>query len=218
MSFARRDANVSEKRTLEKSSSETHGELPICHGEIACSNNFCTYNWCYCKIMKRKELSCKINNQAQNIKREEQWSALVDNTRIGGHIIMENQKKVLVISWDEGFQGSMASIEQVASSLNLVIVNRVASYEQAMESIQRVMPDLVVCETSLGQEMDGIELMRVIYKIYPIPVFFILSEYQSNLVERTKEFATTGMMLKPLNLVQLKLNLKLAFSKIGLFT
>ena len=143
---------------------------------------------------------------------------LVNKTTLGEQIRMKNQKKVLVISWDEGFQGSISSIEQVASSLNLVVINRVVNYEQAIESIQHTLPDLVICEASLNQEMDGIELMRVIYRIYPLPVFFILNENQSNLVEQTKEFVTIGMMLKPLNLVQLKLNLKLAFRKIGLLT
>ncbi|OJJ16393.1 hypothetical protein BKI52_34455 [marine bacterium AO1-C] len=142
---------------------------------------------------------------------------LMNEAYLGEQGLMKNQRKVLIVSRDEGFQGSISVVKQIANSLDLVIINKVSRYEQALRSIQQTMPDLIICEASLEQETDGIELMRLINKIHPIPVFFILNEHQSNLVEQTKEFTTTGVILKPLSTTQLKLSLKLSFTKVGLF-
>ena len=130
---------------------------------------------------------------------------------------MENRKNVLIISRDDSIQGSISVITQVSKSLNLDITGCVTTYSQAIEHIQRAMPDLIMCDTGIQQESDGIEIMRHIIKLHPVPVFFFLKDNQPQIVDQTQEFTTLGLMLKPLNLIQLKINLKLTLAKSGLF-
>mgnify|MGYP001089309944 CR=1 FL=1 len=129
---------------------------------------------------------------------------------------MKNQRKVLVVSLDESVHGCFSAVKQLADGLHLGTIHQARNYDQIIGSIQQGTPDLIICEVGLKCETDGIALMRTIARVYPIPVFFILNENQPYLVEQTKEFTTVGVLLKPLNLVQLKLSLKLSFNKIGL--
>lgn len=130
---------------------------------------------------------------------------------------MGNQKNVLIISQDDSIQGSISVITQVSKNLNLNITGHVTSYSQAMNNIQNMMPDLIMCDAGIQQESDGIDIMRQITKRYPVPVFFLLKDNQPQIVDQTQEFTTLGLMLKPLNLIQLKISLKLSLAKSGLF-
>lgn len=126
------------------------------------------------------------------------------------------QKKVLVISQDSNTQGSLTVLHQVSKRLDLEIMASINTYAQFAPSIAAAMPDLIICDVTADQSEASIGIAQQICQQHPIPVFFLLPNNSSELLEQTEKFTVLGLMLKPLNPIQFKLSLRLSLVKAGL--
>lgn len=124
-------------------------------------------------------------------------------------------KKILIISKDQEIQGSIASIHQLSSDLKAKVIGVAEDYPQTLSYIKKTIPDLIVCDTSLYQELDGIALMRRIAQKYPIATLFVADVSYSSIMEKAQDIPVVGYSTKPLMMEQLKITLKLSLNALG---
>ncbi|MFP4375086.1 MAG: response regulator [Spirochaetaceae bacterium] len=86
--------------------------------------------------------------------------------------------------------------------------------EQAVETVRdstRSAPiDLVLMDIDLGRGMDGTEAAREILSIHPIPVLFLSSHTETEIVERTEKITSYGYVVKSAGPVVLLTSVKMA--------
>ena len=73
----------------------------------------------------------------------------------------------------------------------------VASGEEAIESVNARLPDLVLMDIRLGGEIDGIEAARQIRKAVSVPVIFLTAHTDMNDLSRTRQVRASGCIAKP---------------------
>jgi len=58
-------------------------------------------------------------------------------------------------------------------------------------------PDLILMDIGLSGSLDGIETLRQVRKHYSIPVLFITAYTSPGMLERIREAAPDGYIIKP---------------------
>lgn len=124
-------------------------------------------------------------------------------------------KKILIISKDQEIQGSIASIHQLSRDLKVKVIGVAEDHLQTLSYIKKTIPDLIVCDISLHQEFDGMELMRRIAQKYPIATLFIANVSHPSIMDKAQGIHVVGHLTKPLMMEQLKITLKLSLNALG---
>jgi len=72
------------------------------------------------------------------------------------------------------------------------------SGEMALRTLERAQkPDLILMDIGLGGHLDGIETARQIQQHISIPLIFITAYTSERMVERMREVAPCGVIIKP---------------------
>ena len=71
------------------------------------------------------------------------------------------------------------------------------SAEEAIHSVEKDTPDLILMDILLGGEVDGIETVRTIHSRYDIPVIYMTANADADIVKRARETAPYGYLNKP---------------------
>lgn len=117
-------------------------------------------------------------------------------------------KKVLIISEDDNLK---SSIKSPIKALNAELTGTAENYDQAISIIEKSHPTLIVCDISNDSSAHkAIDIIKQINQSYMIPVMYIASSADADLLTRVQETPMAGFILKPLIIKQLELTLELS--------
>lgn len=85
-----------------------------------------------------------------------------------------------------------------------------ASGEAVLESVESLMPDLVLMDLKLQGKLDGIETAEIIKKMYKIPVILLTAYADNNTLQRAKELGPFGYIIKPFESRELHITIEMA--------
>lgn len=101
-----------------------------------------------------------------------------------------------------------------AKCLGYRVVETVSSYEEAVSSIERQAPDIILMDIHLNHSLDGIEAARRIQARHDIPIIYITGCSDDDFVRRAAETAPTAFLVKPFRDEELKIAIELALHRI----
>ena len=90
------------------------------------------------------------------------------------------------------------------------VVGTAEDSTQAMSSIGEIHPTLVLMDISLPGEMDGIDAATEIIKKFGIPIVYISSMLDAEIMERAKKTKPRGYIVKPFTDNQLRATIEMA--------
>ena len=96
--------------------------------------------------------------------------------------------------------------------LGYVIVGITDNYQESIELIEELKPDLLLVDIQLHGEKDGVELAKFVKSKYDIPFIYLTSQADAVTVERAKETNPAAYLLKPYNERELQISIDLAIS------
>jgi DNA-binding LytR/AlgR family response regulator len=92
------------------------------------------------------------------------------------------------------------------------ITDVVHSGEDALKSIERIEPDLALCDIKINGYMDGIQTAEEIKKIIDIPIIFLTAHFERALLDRAKKTHPVNYLLKPFDEDRLRIAIEFAIS------
>ena len=95
-------------------------------------------------------------------------------------------------------------------NLNYKVTNIFARGEDALESVDRSQPDVIIMDIKLKGELDGITTTELISRKYDIPVIFFTAYTSEKLLSRAKLTRPYSYIVKPFNDRELSCNIEIA--------
>jgi putative nucleotidyltransferase with HDIG domain/PAS domain S-box-containing protein len=123
---------------------------------------------------------------------------------------MGNMNKILIVE-DELIIAE--SIKKSLMSLNYEVTDVVTSGQEAIDSCQRIKPDIVLMDIKLEKDMTGIEAADEILKNFEIPSVFLTSYGDQDTLEKAALSQPYGYILKPFEDKELYAAIKMAIYK-----
>ncbi len=102
----------------------------------------------------------------------------------------------VVIADDETIR--LMSLKTQLESLGLQVVGEAVNGKQAVELIDKLLPDLAILDIKMP-EMDGVEAAKVIASQHPIPVIVLTAYSERALAERAIEAGVFAYLMKPVS-------------------
>jgi PAS domain S-box-containing protein len=93
------------------------------------------------------------------------------------------------------------------------IADIAACGKDALETVGREKPDLILMDIVLDEVMDGIEVTRYIQKKYDIPVIYISAITDEKSFQKAKETGPYGYIVKPINEQELLFAIEIVLAK-----
>jgi len=124
-------------------------------------------------------------------------------------------KKILIISTDDEDGGSIETFNQIAPKLNLKVLGIVEDFATAMTYIKQTIPDLIICDVTLNEKYDSLEVLRKISAKFPIASILVTNDSNNDFVKHTQGIQIIGHLTKPLLLSQVKITVKVSLSSIS---
>lgn len=90
-------------------------------------------------------------------------------------------------------------LERMLSRLGFNIVGITSHINEAVNLIEQKMPELIISNVSVEDEMDGIELAKVINEHFNIPFIFITNKLDKSTAERIDMVKPLFTLFKPLD-------------------
>ena len=118
--------------------------------------------------------------------------------------------KVLVVEDDN----VILSIEKWRlSKLGFEVCGSAATGAEAMECVAKMQPDIILMDITLKGEMDGIETAGQIKKNFNIPVIFVSSHTDEEILSRAKAVNPDGFIKKPFDDDALRIAIELGLKR-----
>lgn len=94
-----------------------------------------------------------------------------------------------------------------------IVSEHVTKGEDVINSILNNKPDLILMDIKLAGEIDGVETAQMVHDNFNIPVIFITSYSNKQIIERAKKTNPFGYIVKPFEDRELYTNIEIAFFK-----
>ena len=107
---------------------------------------------------------------------------------------MEKKQSRIIVE-DERIEAE--AMQVCLNSRGYDIVASVATGEEAVEQVERRMPDLVLMDIMLDGKLDGIQAAEQIISKFKIPIVYITAFTDDSTLERVKKTAPHGFIIKP---------------------
>lgn len=120
---------------------------------------------------------------------------------------MEKAINILIVE-DEAIL-AMALCDSLESE-GYCVVGMASNGAKAIDLFRRNDVDLLLCDINIRGDIDGIETVRQLIAIRPVPVIYLTAFSDQETVERAKETAPAAYMTKPHNLLNLRIAIELA--------
>ncbi len=104
-------------------------------------------------------------------------------------------------------------IKESLTDLGYAIVGLAASGEDAILSIERVFPDLILMDIMLEGELDGVQTAEIIRERFDIPVIYLTAYSDEEILDRARITAPHGYLVKPFREKDLKIAIEMALYK-----
>jgi len=123
---------------------------------------------------------------------------------------LDNQSKTLLLVEDDSVVAMLETELLRREGYNVI---NAAAGEQAISMVknppERV--DLILMDIDLGEGMDGTEAARIILDDYDIPIVFLSSHTEKEIVEKTETITSYGYVVKNTGITVLDASIKMAF-------
>jgi two-component system, response regulator PdtaR len=118
--------------------------------------------------------------------------------------------KILIVEDD-----SCAAIctKAILSKLGYLITNIVATGQEAVGNALNSLPDLILMDIKLRGEMDGITAYERIRETVEIPVVYVSSFTDQDVIDRANLTKPSGYILKPYSVAELIESIELALQE-----
>lgn len=107
---------------------------------------------------------------------------------------MEEQTKILIVEDEVVIAMDLTS---TLEKLGYVVSGHITRGEDVISAIEEVRPNLILMDIKLEGEIDGIDAAQIVSEKYDIPVLFITSYSNKNILERSKKTNPFGYIVKP---------------------
>ena len=106
-------------------------------------------------------------------------------------------------------------LELMLKSFGYDVVANVANGEQALQTIEETLPDLVLMDVSIEGEIDGIDTAARIPPGHHIPVVYLTSYSDEATLERARATKPFGYLLKPFSERELRATIEMVLERSG---
>ncbi len=121
-----------------------------------------------------------------------------------------NNKKILIVE-DELITAE--NIKVCLGEAGYEVTGMYAAAEDAIDSIERARPDLVMMDIKLRGKMDGIEAAEIILERFDLPVIYLTSFANDEVIRRAASTESYGYIIKPFQEAELISNIEMAVYK-----
>lgn len=104
-------------------------------------------------------------------------------------------------------------IKKSLIKLGLNVVDTVTNYYDALISVVKNEPDIIIMDINLNDSKDGIETARDIKKIKSVDILYLTAFNDNDTLKRASETNPIGYLMKPYNFEELKSTIFLAIYK-----
>ena len=104
-------------------------------------------------------------------------------------------------------------LKKKLEKLGFSVTDLASSGAEAIESVKKVQPDLVLMDIVLKGAMDGIETAKFIVNLYAVPIIYLTAYADDEILARAEKTCPYGYILKPYKDSELKANIKMAVYK-----
>ncbi len=120
------------------------------------------------------------------------------------------KKRIMVVE-DEGV--TAMRIKKSMQDMGYIVAPIMISGEDAIESVEKYRPDLVLMDIVLKGEMDGIEAAEQIHSRFNIPIIYLTAHSDESMMKRIKMTEPIGYITKPFDERELRIVVEIAFYK-----
>ncbi|PSB67897.1 hybrid sensor histidine kinase/response regulator [filamentous cyanobacterium CCP1] len=118
--------------------------------------------------------------------------------------------KILIV---EDEQLVADDLREILEALEYTVVGLAASGEDAIKSVERNLPDLILMDIHLAGEMDGIQAAEQIQSRFNVPVVYLTAYADRTTLTRVKATHPFGYIVKPFNESMLSTTIEVALSR-----
>jgi len=94
------------------------------------------------------------------------------------------------------------------------VLDVLRSGEQAVKFVEKQKPDLIFMDIQLEGELNGIEAAQIINSKNTVPILYLTSQTDKEVIVKAKETQPVGYIVKPFSPLQLEVTLEMARKKI----
>ncbi|MEN6294331.1 MAG: response regulator [Methanobacterium sp.] len=104
-------------------------------------------------------------------------------------------------------------LKKKLENLGYSVTDLASSGAEAIESVKKIQPHLVLMDIVLKGAMDGIETAEFIVNLYDVPIIYLTAYADDEMLARAEKTCPYGYILKPYKDSELKANIKMAVYK-----
>src|ERR1035441_7431396 len=121
-----------------------------------------------------------------------------------------NKRRIMLV---EDEKVVAADIQECVKGLGYEVVGAAATGTEALRLAVKTIPDLVLMDIKLKGVLDGIDVAGALYDQLKIPVVYLTAHADAEILERAKQTAPSGYVLKPFDDRTLRTAIELAFDR-----
>ncbi len=118
-----------------------------------------------------------------------------------------SEYKVLIVE-DELLVAT--DIEESLESLGYSVIGSVSTGKDAIESVNKMLPDIILMDIMLKGDMTGIEAATIIRKNHDVPIIYLTANADIATIEKAKVSLPYGYIIKPFTEKDLQTNIEIA--------
>jgi PAS domain S-box-containing protein len=124
--------------------------------------------------------------------------------------IIDIDKKVILLVEDEALIAMTESMELKNYGYDVI---HVLNGRKALEAVNNTINgiDLILMDINLGNKLDGTEVAKTILKDHDIPLLFLSSHTEREIVNKTEDITFYGYVVKDSGIIVLDASIKMAF-------
>lgn len=103
-------------------------------------------------------------------------------------------------------------IRNYLEKINCEVTSINTTYEEAIESFKKELPDVVLLDINLGGVKDGLDVAEKINSINKTPIIFITAFSSLETIKKAAVYNPTSFLVKPIKREELRINIMIAFS------
>jgi PAS domain S-box-containing protein len=125
-------------------------------------------------------------------------------------IMSDKEKKVILLVEDEAIIAMTESMDLKKYGYNVI---HVLNGHKAIEAVNNTKTtiDLILMDINLGNNLDGTEIAKIILKDHDIPLLFLSSHTEREIVDKTENITFYGYVVKDSGIIVLDASIKMAF-------
>jgi DNA-binding response OmpR family regulator len=121
-----------------------------------------------------------------------------------------DKKSILIV---EDMALTAIEIQQTLKQIGYTVTDIANNYSDALKSIARTEPHLILLDIDIKGEKDGIDLANTLQKTNSIPFIYLTSDNSDETMQRASQTSPSAYLSKPFRVEELKSNLLIAFNK-----